>query len=65
MNAGKETLGSLWEYCQVNGRLVPMPTPWNRLYELLRDRRRKASGGWEPALPLILAAWEHSLPIEK
>jgi len=27
---------------------------------VLLDKRRKPSGGWEPALPLILAAWDHS-----
>jgi hypothetical protein len=33
-----------------------MPQLWNKLYELLPDRKR-AGGGWEPSLPLILAAW--------
>jgi len=28
----------------------------NALWELLPDRKR-VGGGWEPALPLILAAW--------
>lgn len=29
---------------------------WKQLWELLPDRRRKGRG-WEPALPLTLAAW--------
>lgn len=33
-----------------------MPMRWNELYEMLPDRKR-VGGGWEPPLPLILAAW--------
>jgi hypothetical protein len=33
-----------------------MPQRWNRLYELLPDKRRR-SVGWESSAPLILAAW--------
>ena len=36
-----------------------MPQRWNALWELLPDRKR-AGGGWEPALPLILAAWDET-----
>jgi hypothetical protein len=43
-----------------NGRVCPMPRQWNKLYELLPERRRLGAG-WEPALPLILAAW-HDTP---
>jgi hypothetical protein len=42
-----------------NGRVCPMPMHWGQLYELLPNRRRKGAG-WEPALPLILAAWHES-----
>ena len=45
--------------------MVPMPRQWSRLYELLNNKRQKPSGGWEPPLPLILAAWHHAMPIEK
>jgi len=41
---------------QKNGRVCPQPTLWQELYELLPDKRRQGLG-WEPALPLILAAW--------
>lgn len=39
-----------------DGRVCPMPMKWNRLWEMLPDRRR-VGGGWEPPAPLILAAW--------
>ena len=38
------------------GKVCPMPTKWKMLWEMLPDRKRVGSG-WEPALPLILAAW--------
>ena len=41
---------------QKNQRVCPQPQKWNELYQLLPDKRRKGNG-WEPALPLILAAW--------
>jgi hypothetical protein len=44
---------------------VPQPTLWNELYSKLHHTRQKPSGGWEPPLPQILAAWHHSMPIEK
>lgn len=37
-----------------------MPSQWQALWEILPNRRR-AGGGWEPSLPLILAAW-HDTP---
>ena len=37
-------------------RVCPQPMVWNRLWELLPNRRRSGIG-WEPPLPLILAAW--------
>lgn len=39
-----------------NNRVCPQPLRWNELWEMLPGRRRKGVG-WEPALPLILAAW--------
>ncbi len=32
---------------------------------MLADKRQKPSGGWEPPLPLILAAWHETMPIAK
>jgi hypothetical protein len=60
-----ETVKSLWNYCTANDRLVPMPNQWSDLYAMLRSTHQKPSGGWEPPLPLILAAWHHSMPIDK
>ena len=47
-----------------DGRVCPMPTQWNLLWELLPDRQRKGSG-WEPPVPLILAAWHDSSNVDK
>ena len=55
-----ESAKSLIAYCRENSRVCPMPQRWNTLYELLPNRKR-VGGGWEPALPLILAAW-HETP---
>jgi hypothetical protein len=62
---GESEFDALWAECTANKRVVPMPPQWNELYGLLKNRRQKPSGGWEPPLPLILAAWHHSTPIEK
>lgn len=58
-----ETFESLWEYCITNYRAIPKD--WNKLYSMLINKRQKPSGGWEPSLPLILAAWDITMPIEK
>jgi hypothetical protein len=42
------------------GRICPQPNKWNELWELLPNKQRKGAG-WEPSLPLILAAW-HDTP---
>jgi len=51
----EEKLQSLIDYVQYDGRVCPMC--WQELWEMLPDRKQKTSGGWEPPLPLILAAW--------
>ena len=65
MSIDTETFDSLWAYCTENNRMVPMPQEWTKLHSMLANRRQKASGGWEPPLPLILAAWDCTMPIEK
>ncbi|MEP2774426.1 MAG: hypothetical protein ABJQ29_15640 [Luteolibacter sp.] len=60
-----EAFDSLWIQCTTNNRLVPIPEQWNKLYGMLKKTRQNPSGGWEPPLPLILAAWHHSMPFEK
>ena len=60
-----EKFESLWEYCTLNNRLCPKPDRWSELYNLLKNKKQKPSGGWEPSLPLILGAWHNTMPIEK
>lgn len=50
------TLDDVLAEAQRNNRVCPQPQRWNELYEMLPNRQRKG-GGWEPALPLIHAAW--------
>ena len=59
-----ESAEQLLAYCQENGRVCPIPDKWNQLWEMLPDRVRKGAG-WEPPLPLILAAWHHTSGLEK
>jgi hypothetical protein len=58
-----DTFETLWDYCTANGRAIPRD--WHNFYEMLANKRQKPSGGWEPSLPLILAAWDVTMPIEK
>ena len=53
-----EDLTSLWAYCTQKERVIPRD--WNKLYKMLVSRRQLPSGGWEPVLPLILAAWHET-----
>jgi len=50
--------------CLVKSRVCPQPRKWNQLYEILPNRTR-VGGGWQPALPLILAAWWDTTDISK
>jgi hypothetical protein len=63
MTIPSETFDSLWACCSANTRVIPRD--WQKFYEMLADKRQQPSGGWEPALPLILAAWHDTMPIEK
>ena len=65
MNETVETFDSIWAYCTANNRLVPMPPQWSQLYQMMKNTHQKPSGGCDPALPLILAAWHDTMPIEK
>ena len=60
----KTQLQTLIDYCAKDGRVCPMPSKWNELWEMLPNRSRTGSR-WEPALPLILAAWYDTTNIEK
>lgn len=59
-----DTAKSLIAYCLENSRVCPKPFLWHNLWELLPERRQ-IDAGWQPALPLILAAWAHTSNIEK
>jgi hypothetical protein len=61
--ASPESFESIWGYCTANNRAIPKD--WQRPYEVLIGKKQKATGGWDPPLPLILAAWYVTMPIEK
>ena len=63
MSDNPETFDSLWAYCTANKRAIPRD--WTNLYDLLANKKQKPSGGWEPPLPLILAAWHVTTPLDK
>jgi len=60
-----QTLATLLAYVQADGRICPQPQRWNELWEMPANRKQKPSGGWNPPLPLILAAWSHKAGLEK
>jgi hypothetical protein len=57
-------LQNLLQYVRDEGRICPEPGKWHELWQLLPDRQRVGSG-WNPPLPLILAAWDHTTGLEK
>lgn len=59
-----ETAETLTRFCHESGKVCPNPSRWHELWETLPDRKRVGSV-WEPALPLILGAWNDTTDIEK
>jgi hypothetical protein len=57
-------LDALLDFCRANGRVCPAPMRWNELYGSLPGTRREGLG-WEPPLPLILAAWHEASNSQK
>jgi hypothetical protein len=49
---------------QKKNRICPQPQKWNELYSMLPNKRQ-SHNGWEPPLPLILAAWDEAPAISK
>lgn len=47
-----------------NGWICPQPPRWSVLWEMLPNRKRVGSG-WNPPLPLILAAWWEASDAQK
>lgn len=52
----EEKLKALLKYVKADGRVCPIPDRWSELWDMLPDKK-KIGSGWEPPLPLILAAW--------
>lgn len=63
MSGNPETFESLWAYCSANNKVIPRD--WTKFYNMLANKKQKPSGGWEPPLPLILAAWDETTPLDK
>ena len=61
MNDSVETLIA---YCREDGRVCPQPIRWIELWEMLPNRTR-VGHDWEPALPLVLAAWDTTTALSK
>jgi hypothetical protein len=55
-----EAVDRLIAYCRENNRVCPLPKAWQQLWEMLPEKRQTV-GAWEPAVPLIGAAW-HETP---
>ena len=55
----------LERYCISDGRVCPLPEHWSKLWEMLPRKMRKPDGGWEPPMPLILAAWDQTSNFDK
>jgi len=58
-------LKALKKYIQSEGRVCPMPIFWDDLWKILPDRKQGENGGWNPSLPLILAAWRDTTAKQK
>lgn len=58
------SLAEVLDEAQKNRRVCPKPQKWQALYDLLPDKRRTGAG-WEPPVPLILAAWSGTPALSK
>lgn len=58
-----KTFDETWNICTTNNRIISKD--WDKLFKMLKNKKQNSNGGWSPALPLILAAWHHTTPIEK
>jgi len=63
-NEDAKPMDNILQFAQANHKVCPLPTHWNELWEMLPDRKR-IGVGWEPPLPLILAAWHETSDPEK
>jgi len=60
----EDTVENLIAYCRENDRVCPLPLHWKKLWEMLPNRTR-VGAGWQPSLPLILAAWHDTPAVSK
>ena len=51
-----KSLEQLIAYSKDKDRVCPQPQLWNEMWNKLKDKKQ-IGAGWEPPLPLILAAW--------
>jgi hypothetical protein len=51
-----QKLEALLEYVNADGRICPMPRYWDRLWEMLPDKKR-VGRDWIPPMPLTLTVW--------
>jgi hypothetical protein len=59
-----ETTESLIQYCREKGRVCPQPKLWQKLWEMLPNKKQ-VGASWQPAVPLILAAWDETPALPK
>jgi hypothetical protein len=58
------SVGEVMVEARRNNRVCPQPARWQQLYEMLPDKKRSGAG-WEPAPPLVDAAWKATPSIPK
>jgi hypothetical protein len=58
------SLDDIINYCKQNDRVCPQPQLWNTLWQKLKNKKQ-IGAGWQPALPLILAAWWEASGLSK
>jgi hypothetical protein len=65
VDSNQNKLKKLLKFVTSEGRILPSTNLWNQLWEMLPNRKRLPNGGWEPPLPLILAAWHTTSHLSK
>ena len=55
---------ALLEYVKADGRVCPMPRFWDRLWEMLPNKKH-VGRDWEPPMPLPLTVWWETPLLEK
>jgi hypothetical protein len=58
------TLEGILDEATEERRVCPVPQVWNRIWQMLPERRQTGAG-WSPPLPLILGAWSEATDDQK